>query len=154
MKFTRTTTSIIVAAAVLLSAYALGLIIRHVRQDNAGQNVTSQPKLTSEPTPEERAKIKAARAQKLDESRNLTPEEKERYKAGVAARISRGTRPDVNAAGARRVMSEEERRVMQERLQARMHRSAEQVVGDANGAAAPAPSDKGSVAIPDANRPK
>ena len=98
MKQASVVASVILVAAVLLAAYAIGRLIRQARLDipetpaqrvvepndfddpniaNASRQADSKRK---EPTPEERAKIKQERLEKLAEKSTMTEEEKEQYR--------------------------------------------------------------------------
>jgi hypothetical protein len=147
MKSTRVIVSIIVIVAVFVAAYAVGLIIRHAR--TSGQTPVAAPaeplpKRTTQPTAEERAARKEARAQKLQQSREFTEEQKADFREEVQERIAgpaqkRPSDANVSPEESQQIskkwqsMSEEERRAFQQRMQARMRRSVPQdTPADAN----------------------
>lgn len=104
MKLTHATVSIIAAAAVLLSAYAVGLVVRHVRLSHVTQSqapTEPRPKRTTQPTPEDRAKIKKARQEELEASRNLTTDQKEQYKKDIVDKLTPAEQPDANRPAGR-----------------------------------------------------
>jgi hypothetical protein len=165
MKLNRTTMSIVIAAAMLVSAYGIGLLIRHARTGNSVQSqVPTEPvsRRTSQPTPEERAKAKEARSRKLEESRTLTPDQQEQFKEDLVKRVSPGQPPDANAAAGGvidpRTLTDEQRQALARRLQARMRRGMSPVADANNGGpqpqgAAPPPNVRNNPAAQDANRP-
>jgi hypothetical protein len=105
MKATHAAVSIIIAVTVLLLAYAVGRFIRSVRLSHVTptQQVSNepQPKRTTQPTPEERAKIKDARVKELEASRNLTPDQKEQRREAVVEQLTPTERPDANRPAGR-----------------------------------------------------
>ena len=108
MKLSNTVVSVIVIVAVLVSAYALGLLIRRARtgatrvQAPAEVNqVSRQTAVAShrpgeertKDTPEERAKIKDRKAQALEKMNALTPEEKQEFREEIRKKVG-GRQPD------------------------------------------------------------
>ncbi|MBM4026642.1 MAG: hypothetical protein FJ280_14755 [Planctomycetes bacterium] len=101
MKLSNTVVSVIIIAAVLVGAYALGLLIRQARLGR----LASAPSATGDPsfagaqaahgpgmprtkdTPEERAKIKDERAKILETTGSLTEEQKARFRTQVHERV-------------------------------------------------------------------
>jgi hypothetical protein len=151
MKLSRTTLSIILAAVVLVSAYIVGLVIRQARVGSVTQNQLPReplPKRTTQPTLEERERIKAARAQKLEENRNLTPEQKEQRLKDLARRVSPDQPNNANVTGRRAPVRMQGRPVPTADANSR---------GSARGQTPPSPSPQNAnsgASTQDANRPK
>ncbi len=104
MKLSRTTSTILLPAIVLVAALGVGLIIRQARLGNGTQIQAPRdpvPVRTAQPTAEQRALVKEAREKKLAESRNATPEQKEQFKQDLANRISPDQPRDPNQTAAR-----------------------------------------------------
>lgn len=98
MKRASVVASVILAGAVLLAAYAIGRLIRQARLDvpetpaqrvvepndfNTPEAMTANRRINQkrkDPTPEELAREKQARAKKLAEMSNLTEEEKQQVR--------------------------------------------------------------------------
>ncbi len=101
MKLSNTVVSAIVIVAVLVSAYALGLLIRQAR--TGGSRVQAPAEVNTavashgpgegrtKDTPEERAKIKDQKAQALEKMKAATPEEKQKFREQVRQQM--GSRP-------------------------------------------------------------
>jgi hypothetical protein len=153
MKLTRATTSIIIAAAVLLAAYAIGLVIRSARPSRTVPKPVSNqplPKQTTRLTEEERKKIKDSRAEKLQESRNMTETQKEQFREKVEKSLTPPEQPDANRPAGRANRPSIRTRVS----------AVQPLPADANNAKPPAPGDtppqngKGNASTQDANSSK
>ncbi|UCD49648.1 MAG: hypothetical protein JSW27_19210 [Phycisphaerales bacterium] len=149
MKQASVVATVILAVAVLLAAYAIGRLIRQARLDEppappqqvAESNDANEAEAVmiirlvnrtrQELTPEERARIKEERAERLAQTNNLTDEEKQklrddirqklRARGGTAGQIPQ-LAPEELEALARRwpEMSEEEREQAKAAFRARM----------------------------------
>ena len=140
MKSMHVTVSIIAAAAVLLAAYAVGLLIRHARMSGRmPKNVADinqpdrLPKRTTQPTVEERAKIKAARADEIKRGRNRTEDEKEQFKEQVSGRLS-GAGPN-RPADANRAAEQGRRNLPRMQVRMRGEAAPQPTPADANNGA-------------------
>lgn len=98
--------SVILAAAILLSAYAVGLLIKHTRPSESqpqAQSITepngvsvlepvvAEPggdRRSTGPTREDRARLKEERAKQLAELENLTEEQKAQLRDEMRARLT------------------------------------------------------------------
>jgi hypothetical protein len=152
MRLNRTTLSIIIAAAVLLSAYGVGLLIRQTR---TGGRTQPQPQPTvigraGQSTPEQRAKIQEAKIAEMKASRTATPEQKEQFKKDV---IRQATLPAARDPNAPLDEKAAQRAITMQRVQSQTKQSP--VTQDANRArTTPSPKAGGGVPTPDVNRPK
>jgi hypothetical protein len=118
MKLSKSMVSVIAIGAVLVSAYALGLVIRQTRTGTrsavpAARETTDETARQSGPdgrsakdTPAERARVKEKKAQVLERMGELTKEEQEQFKDKLIQQMGgrRGGKP----SGA---LTPEERRV-------------------------------------------
>jgi hypothetical protein len=98
MKPTRAAASIIIAAGILVLAYAGGLVIRSARQDHMAPPPVSKKPLatrTTQPVPVEKVEVKETKTETPVESREVTPEPKEQPKEAVVERPTPPVRPDV-----------------------------------------------------------
>jgi hypothetical protein len=109
MKVSNTVVSVLVIAAVLVSAYALGLLIRQVRTGGrapvspaAGENAPAGVRRPGEArtmdAPEERAKVKEERAKALEQTSSLTEEQKAKFRTQVRRQVG-GRRGDRGSQG-------------------------------------------------------
>jgi len=148
MKHLNVIASVILAAAVLLAAYAIGRLVRQSRMEKvelqpplvAQPNDVPTPEAVkadlpasrrrAEPTPEERAKIKAERAEKLTQMSNLTDEEKLqlrdewreqlRSRRGEPGRVPRLSPEELEQISQRwNEMSDEEKQAFRARMRGR-----------------------------------
>jgi FtsZ-interacting cell division protein ZipA len=99
MKVSNTVVSVIVVAAVLVFAYGVGLLIRQARTGgshgpvSADVNNTTSSRRTgpgtagAKDTPEERARVKEAKAQAIEKMNSLTEEEKEKFRSQVTKKV-------------------------------------------------------------------
>jgi hypothetical protein len=106
MKLSNTVVSVIVIAAVLVSAYAMGLLIRQVRTGghvaqppSAGNEAPAGAKVPHGPgeartkdTPQERTQLKEEKAQAIEKMSSLTEEQKEKFRSQVRQQVG-GQRP-------------------------------------------------------------
>lgn len=111
MKSSNTVVTVIVVAAVLLAAYAVGLLIHQARQGDSQPQAAAEAnealvregtaKLSHGPeagrakdTPQERAKLKDQRAQALENMDSATDEQKQQFRQQVRERFAdrRGTK--------------------------------------------------------------
>ena len=175
MKQANVFSTIILVAAVLVAAYAVGLLIRQARMETpALEQVAGEPndpngpeavgagrrigQRREPPTEEERAKAQEERAEKLAEVSDLTDEEKqqrleamrEQFRSG---RSSQGgvTRLSPDEQAKLKDMTEEEQRAFRARLQARRRARPSQPPVPAEAGTSPAEtpaSDPNSVAGP------
>lgn len=101
MKHLNVVVFLIAAAAVLVAAYAVGLLVRQARTTNvepaaqplAGPNAPAGPRINrsrAEPTPEERAALKDRRAQQLARMQNATEQEKQEFKDRIREQFAGG----------------------------------------------------------------
>ena len=142
MKLSNTMVTAIVIGAVLVSAYAIGLLIRQARTgsrsaapvaaettDAAAQRPGPDAASTKD-TPAERAQVKEKKAQALEKMGALTKEEQEQFKDKVIKQVGgrRGGKPSGN-------LSPEERRARKIKVQGPS--PAEGQTPDANTPAAP-----------------
>ncbi len=120
MKHLNVVVFVVAAAAVLVAAYAVGLLVRQARTPNVeppSQEVSEPNAVTSqdavaasrragrgskEPTEEERAAARQARAEQLAKMQNLTDEEKQQFRDEIRQQFTR------DPQGQRRSLSEEE----------------------------------------------
>jgi len=106
MKLSNTMVSVIVIGAVLVSAYAIGLLIRQVRLGSQSEAPAAEttdvaarrPGPDAAPpkdTPAERAQVKEKKAQMLEKMGELTKEEQEQFKDKVIKQVGgrRGGKP-------------------------------------------------------------
>jgi len=148
MKHLNVIASVILAAAVLLAAYAIGRLVRQARivapepqpqlvaepdEPNDQEAVIASRRIAQgrkEPTPEERAKIKEARAEKLAQMSNLTDEEKLqlrdewreqlRSRRGEPGRVPRLSPEELEQISQRwHEMSDEEKQAFRARMRGR-----------------------------------
>ena len=136
---------IILAAAILIAAYAVGLLVKHTRTSElepqaqyvAEPNETPDPKPVvvgpggrrgrAEPTPEEKAKIKEERAKMIAEASNLTDEQKAQLRDQVRTQMvpQRSTETQSEMAARREAwirrrwpeLSAEQREIINQKLQ-------------------------------------
>jgi hypothetical protein len=96
MKLSNTMVSVIVIGAVLVSAYAIGLLIRQVRTGArptapvAAETAAPRPgpgAAATKDTPAERAQVKEARTKTLEKMGALTKEEQEQFKDKVIKQV-------------------------------------------------------------------
>jgi len=102
MKLSNTVVSTIVIVAALVSAYALGLLIRQARTGATRAPAPAEVNNVSRPTavvsrgpgagrtkdtPEERAKIKEQKAQALKKMNAMTPEEKQKFREQIRKQV-------------------------------------------------------------------
>ncbi len=102
MKLSNTVVSVIVIAAVLVSAYALGLLIRHARTGGSRVQTPAEVNQPAGPmavashgpgaerindTPEERAKIQKQRAQAIEKMNAMTPEQKQKFREQIRKQV-------------------------------------------------------------------
>ena len=149
MKHANTVVFVIVAAAVLLTAYGVGLLIRqarmsHVepdRQTVAAPNDTAPSEAMAEDygpgrgrrqrsVDEDPAKVKQQRAEMLEKMSNLTEEEQEQFRQQVRRRFSSSGsgNPAVDLEREKRqqmfqkwqTMSEEEKQALRAQMEARL----------------------------------
>jgi len=103
MKPSNAIVSVIVIAAVLVSAYALGLVIRQVRTGRASAPAATDAKKKAAPSPpktpaaartkdspEERARTKEERAKAIEKMSSLTEEQKEQFRNQVRKKVGGG----------------------------------------------------------------
>ena len=107
MRLSKSTVSVVVIGAVLVSAYAIGLVIRQVRTGTRSAAPTAiattdvaarQPGPDAAPakdTPAERARRKEKKAEALEKMNSLTKEEQEQFKDKVIKQVGsrRGGKP-------------------------------------------------------------
>lgn len=146
MRYTGVIISVIIAAAVLLAAYAVGLLIRQGRIENqqTGPQTVAAPNETAEPgamiedrmpgpprtrrdADVDRSQVKQARAEQLERKSNLTEEEKEEFRQRIRSRFTRSRRfQNLSEAEREKMlqkwqnMSDEEKRAFLEQIQARV----------------------------------
>ena len=105
MKYFNVIVSLIVAAAILVAAYSIGLLVRHSRGTGdgsasptvAGPNEAAAPEATAAPRPGQgregafegrtAEEIKQARAEALERMANLTEEEKQEFRDRIRQRV-------------------------------------------------------------------
>ncbi|MHC4521172.1 MAG: hypothetical protein ACYTAS_21465, partial [Planctomycetota bacterium] len=143
MKQANIVSTVILVAAVLVAAYAVGLLIRQARMEtpeleqvaaepndpNAPEAVGASRRIGQRrqpPTEEERAKAQEERAEKLAEVSDLTDEEKQQRLAAMRQQFRSGrggegqvTRLSPEELAKVKDMTEEERRAFRARMQAR-----------------------------------
>ena len=161
MKHLDVIASVVLAAAVLLAAYAIGRLVRQSRLEKgespspaiAQPNEAATPDAAEaalppnrrrpEPTPEERAEIKAERAETLAQVSSLTDEEKLqlrddmrqrlRSRSGKPGRVPRLSPEELETLSRQLAeMTEEEKRAFLARRLGRGSRGASGVTTDAN----------------------
>ncbi len=113
MKLSNTVVSVIVIVAVLVSAYALGLLIRQARtggsrvQAPADVNKPARPTAVAshgpdaertKDTPEERAKTQKQRAQAIEKMNAMTPEQKQKFREQIRKQVG-GRQPGKKVKG-------------------------------------------------------
>ena len=163
MKQVSVVSTVILAVAVLVAAYAVGLLVRQARMETPEtEQVASEPNDVNTPdaiaasrrigerreasTPEEKAKAKEERAEKLAEVSELTDEERQarrdamREQLGSRGQGGPGQIPRLSPEELAKVknMSEEERRAFRAKMRPRGRARPSQAaaIGDPNGAAA------------------
>jgi hypothetical protein len=117
MKLSKSMVSVIAIGAVLVSAYAIGLVIRQARTgtrsaapaaheatDAAARRPGSDGR-SAKDTPEERARVKEKKAQTLEKMSQLTKEEQKQFKDKLIQQMG-GRRGDKPSGG----LTPEERR--------------------------------------------
>lgn len=126
MKYANVIITVIVAAAVLIAAYAIGLLVRQARAPHAdsqsavaGANDVTPPihvgpgqdrmQSVGKPTP---AEVKQQREETLEKMGNLTEKQKQEFREGVRNRFSGG-----DGRGRYRGLSPEERQKLQQKLE-------------------------------------
>ncbi len=102
MKVSNTVVSVIVIVAILVSAYALGLLIRQARTGRARVQAPAEANGVARPTevasrgpgegrtkdtPEERAKIKDQKAQAIEKMNAMTPEQKQKFREQIRKQV-------------------------------------------------------------------
>jgi hypothetical protein len=142
MKLSNTMVSVIVIGAVLVSAYAIGLLIRQARtgSPSAAPVVTETTDAAASrlgpgaapprDTPAERAQVKETRAKTLEKMSTLTKEEQEQFKDKVIKQV--GGRRGGKASGG---LSPEERQAR--KMKAQSPSQAADETQDANTPASP-----------------
>jgi hypothetical protein len=135
MKLNRATVSMVIAAAVIVLAYFAGMVFREARLSRTppAKPVRQQ---ASQQSAEERAKIKAAKEKKLEESRHLSPEEQEQARQAVIKRVTPPSQADGNAA-VRRSLTPDEIRARQERMRGRSPQTSMPAGAEPNAARTP-----------------
>jgi len=103
MKSSSTIVTVVVIAAVLIVAYAVGLLIRQARTGNSQAPATTNANSTkaaqeavrpgpgggqTKDTPEMRAKAKEDHAKMIEKMENATEEEKAKFKEQIRERVS------------------------------------------------------------------
>jgi len=142
MKLSNTMVTVIVIGAVLVSAYAVGLVIREVRlgsrpaapaaverTEAAAQRPGPDAALTKD-TPEERARVKEKKAEMLEKMSAATKEEQEQYRDKVIKQVG-GRRGGKGPGG----LSPEERQARRMKAQGQSQAGSE--TQDANTPTAP-----------------
>ncbi len=154
MKQMSTVTTVIIAAAVLVAAYAIGLLVREIRMGHAptGEDVavlehgvdphrpgTGEPRSVKAPNPSE---TREERAKALKKMSNLTEEEKQRFRDQVRESVSpsgeeRNRSPMMKQREEMmqklQTMSPEERKAFEAGMQRRLEEAPAQPLAQAGG---------------------